>query len=49
MRARTAGFVVAVVSVGLVAFTAPHVVGITLMLLGAVALFRSTRRWGVRR
>lgn len=49
MRARTAGFIVAAVSVGLVALTAPSVVGVILMLLGVVALFRSTRKWGVRR
>lgn len=49
MRARTFGFVLAVVAVGYLVLTAPGVVGVTVMLLGAVALWRAGRRVGVRR
>lgn len=49
MRARTFGFAVAVVSIGFLMLVAPEVVGFTIMLLGAIVLWRSTRRWGVRR
>ncbi|MEV0294213.1 hypothetical protein [Nocardia sp. NPDC050710] len=49
MRARTFGFALAAVAVGYLVLTAPGVVGFTVMLLGAVALWRASRRWGVRR
>ncbi|WP_169338140.1 hypothetical protein [Nocardia vinacea] len=49
MRARTFVIAIVAVSVGLAVLTAPEVVGFTIMLLGAIALWRSTRRWGVRR
>ncbi|MBF6296808.1 hypothetical protein IU459_04520 [Nocardia amamiensis] len=49
MRARTFGFAVAAVSVGFLTLTHPEVVGFTVMLLGAVAFWRVSRRWGVRR
>ncbi len=49
MRVRTFGFVVAVVAVGFLALSAPEFFGALVMLLGAVALWRSTRRAGVRR
>ena len=49
MRARTFGFAFAAVAVGYLVLTAPSVVGFTVMLLGAIALWRASRRWGVRR
>ncbi|WP_406272498.1 hypothetical protein OH799_32885 [Nocardia sp. NBC_00881] len=49
MRARTFGTAVAAVSVGFLTLTHPAVVGVTVMLLVAVAVWRSSRRWGVRR
>jgi hypothetical protein len=49
MKARTFGFALAVVSVGFLVLTAPEVVGFTVMLLGAIALWRMRSRNGVRR
>lgn len=49
MRARTFGLAVAAISVGFVVLTAPEVVGLTVMLLGAVAFWRMRPRKGVRR
>lgn len=49
MRAKTFGFSVAVVAVGFLVLTHPAVVGFTVMVLGALALWRWSRRWGVRR
>lgn len=49
MRGRTFGFAIAAVSIGYLVLTAPEVVGFTALLLGAVALWRSSRQWGVRR
>lgn len=49
MRARTFGLVAAAVAVGYLVLTAPEVVGITVMVLGGVALWRSSRQWGLRR
>ncbi len=49
MRARTFGFAVVAVALGYAVLTAPEVVGFTVMLLGAIAFWRSSRRWGVRR
>jgi hypothetical protein len=49
MRPRTFGFALVSVAVGYLVLTAPEVVGFTVMLLVAVALWRSGRRWGVRR
>jgi uncharacterized membrane protein len=49
MRARTFCLAVAAVAVGYLALTAPEVVGFTVMLLGAVAFWLASRRWGVRR
>lgn len=49
MRARTFGLVVAAVAVGYLVLTAPEVVGITVVLMGGFALWRSSRQWGVRR
>lgn len=49
MRARTFGAAIAMVAVGYLVLTNPAIVGFTVMLVGALALWRSTRRWGVRR
>ncbi|WP_280422146.1 hypothetical protein [Nocardia carnea] len=49
MRARTFGFALAAISVGFLVLTAPEVVGFTVMLLGAIALWRMRPRKGVRR
>ncbi|MFI5535882.1 hypothetical protein ACIA5H_05770 [Nocardia sp. NPDC051900] len=49
MQARTYGLVVAAVAVGYLVLTAPELVGITVVLLGGFAFWRSSRRWGVRR
>lgn len=49
MRARTFGLALAAVSIGFLVLTAPEVVGFTIMLLGAVALWRMRPRSGVRR
>ncbi|WP_405180248.1 hypothetical protein OG225_02605 [Nocardia sp. NBC_01377] len=49
MRAKTFGFALAAVAVGYLVLTAPGVVGFTVMLLGAIAFWRASRRWGVRR
>jgi len=49
MRARTFGLAMASVAVGYMILTAPGVVGFTVMLLGAIAFWRASRRWGVRR
>lgn len=49
MRGRTFVFAVVAVAVGYLVLTAPEVVGFTVMVLGGVALWRSSRRWGVRR
>lgn len=49
MRARTFGLAVGAVAVGYLVLTAPEVVGLTVMLLGAIALWRGSCRWGVRR
>ncbi|MGW1741333.1 hypothetical protein ACWCPQ_21310 [Nocardia sp. NPDC001965] len=49
MRARTFAVVLAVVSVGFLVLTAPEIVGLTVMLLGAVAFWRMRPRNGVRR
>ncbi|WP_431963265.1 hypothetical protein [Nocardia sp. bgisy134] len=40
---------VSAMAVGYLLLTAPELIGFTLMLFGAVALWRSSRRWGVRR
>ncbi|WP_280449340.1 hypothetical protein [Nocardia brasiliensis] len=49
MRAKTFGFVIAAVAVGVAVLSAPELLGFTVMLLGAIALWRSTRKSGVRR
>lgn len=49
MRARTAGIAIAMVAVGYVLLTAPAVLGFVLMVLGALAFWRGSRRLGVRR
>ncbi|WP_435590777.1 hypothetical protein [Nocardia sp. bgisy118] len=49
MRPRTFFLAVAAVAVGYLVLTAPELIGFTVMLFGAVALWRSSRRWGVRR
>ncbi|PXX66939.1 hypothetical protein DFR70_103694 [Nocardia tenerifensis] len=49
MRARTFGLALAAVAIGYLVLTHAAVVGFTVMLLGAIALWRSSRRWGVRR
>ncbi|MEV6361336.1 MULTISPECIES: hypothetical protein [Nocardia] len=49
MRARTFAIAVAAVSVGMLILTAPEVVGFTVMVLGAIALWRSSKRAGLRR
>ncbi len=49
MRARTFGLAVGAISVGFLVLTAPEVVGFTVMSLGAIALWRFTRRSGLRR
>ncbi len=49
MRAKTFGLALAAVAVGYLVLTAPGVVGFTVMLLCAVAFWRASRRWGVRR
>lgn len=49
MRVRTFGFALAAISVGFLVLTAPEVVGFTVMLLGAIALWRMRPRKGVRR
>lgn len=49
MSARTFGLAVAAVSVGFLTLTHPAVVGSTVMVLGGVAFWRASRRWGVRR
>lgn len=49
MRARTFGLAIAAMAVGYLVLTHPAVVGFTVMLLGAFALWRSSRRMGVRR
>lgn len=49
MRIRTFGLAIAAVSVGFLVLTAPEVVGFTVMLLGAIALWRMRPRKGVRR
>ncbi|MFI2473458.1 hypothetical protein [Nocardia xishanensis] len=40
---------VSAVAAGYLLLTAPELVGFTLMLFGAIALWRSSRRRGVRR
>lgn len=49
MRARTFGFAVAAVSVGYLVLTQPEVVGVMVMLLVLVAVWRFRPRIGVRR
>ncbi|WP_280413771.1 hypothetical protein [Nocardia carnea] len=49
MRTRTFGIAIAAVSVGFLVLTTPEVVGFTVMLLGAIALWRVRPRSGVRR
>ncbi|MET7770176.1 hypothetical protein [Nocardia sp. NPDC005366] len=49
MRAQTIGLALAAIVVGYLILAAPGVVGFTVMVLGAVALWRVSRRWGVRR
>lgn len=49
MRARTFAMAVGAVSVGMMILIAPEVVGFTVMLLGAIALWRSSKRAGLRR
>lgn len=49
MRGRTFVLAVAVISIGFLVITAPEVVGFTVMLLGAFAMWRSSRRRGWRR
>ncbi|MFG3618013.1 hypothetical protein [Nocardia sp. NPDC047654] len=49
MRARTFILAVAAIAVGYLVLTAPEVVGFAVMLLGAIAFWRSSRRWKVRR
>ena len=49
MRARTFGVVLATVAVGYLLLTQPEIVGITVMLLLLVAVWRFRPRMGVRR
>ncbi|MFI9636623.1 MULTISPECIES: hypothetical protein [unclassified Nocardia] len=49
MRARTFGLAVAAIAVGYLVLTAPEVVGFTVMSLGVIAFWRTSRRWKVRR
>ncbi|WP_433714465.1 hypothetical protein ACQP2U_10325 [Nocardia sp. CA-084685] len=49
MKARTFGVVVAAVAVGYLLLTNPEVVGVTVMLLVLVAVWRFRPRMGVRR
>lgn len=49
MRARTFGLALAAVSIGFLVLTAPEVIGLTVMLLGAIAFWRMRPRSGVRR
>lgn len=49
MRARTFMTAVALISVGYLALTAPDFLGFVLMVVGAVWLWRASKRAGVRR
>lgn len=49
MRARTFGVAVAAVAVAYAVLTVPALVGLTVMLVALVAIWRSARRMGVRR
>ncbi|WP_156910305.1 hypothetical protein [Nocardia mangyaensis] len=49
MRARTFATAVALLSIGSLALIAPDALGFILMLVGAVWLWRSSKRSGVRR
>lgn len=49
MRTRTAVLAVAGVAVAYAVLTAPALVGFVVMVCGAIALWRASRRWGVRR
>ncbi|MFD4432891.1 hypothetical protein [Nocardia sp. NPDC058497] len=49
MRARTVMTAVAVLSIGYMVLVAPDVLGFVLMVVGAVWLWRSSKRAGVRR
>lgn len=49
MRARTFGFALVAVLIGYMVATQSEVVGVVLMVLGAMWLWLSARRWGVRR
>ncbi|WP_194828595.1 hypothetical protein [Nocardia sp. XZ_19_231] len=49
MRAKTFTIAVALLSVGSLALIAPDVLGFVLMVVGAVWLWRSSKRAGVRR
>ncbi|MGN2640610.1 hypothetical protein ACTD5D_31460 [Nocardia takedensis] len=49
MRMRTLGIAFAVVAVGYMILTAPDLVGLVLMVCGAVWFWRVSRRSGVRR
>ncbi len=49
MSLRMVLLAVSAMAVGYLLLTAPELIGFTLMLFGAVALWRSSRRWGVRR
>ncbi|TDP38746.1 hypothetical protein DFR75_103403 [Nocardia ignorata] len=49
MRGKTLLTAVAVISVGYMVLTAPDVLGFVLMVVGAVWLWRSTKRAGMRR
>ncbi|MGV9616282.1 hypothetical protein [Nocardia xishanensis] len=49
MRPRTFLVALSAVAVGYLVLTAPELVGFALMVFGAVALWRSSRRWAVRR
>ncbi|MGW5920731.1 hypothetical protein ACWFPY_17230 [Nocardia fluminea] len=49
MRAKTLMTAVALLSVGYMVLTAPDVLGFLLMVAGAVWLWRSSKRAGVRR
>ncbi|MGW6335018.1 hypothetical protein [Nocardia rhamnosiphila] len=49
MRPRTFFFGIAALSIGYLVLVEPEVVGFAVMLLGAIALWRFSRRTGVRR
>lgn len=49
MRGKTLITAVAVMSIGYMVLTAPDVLGFVLMVVGAVWLWRSSKRAGVRR